>query len=121
MEGHQGHSSVAFSINNKFNTYRSEVSAGRFPFVSHSTTTCNSPFSASKGVRDGGANVFPQVHRPPTVQVFLNGRGFAQSSTKNRKKEKQLRKVSGTNQNMCFVKFTFTDCLVEFSLCKTQL
>lgn len=29
---------------------------------------------------------------------------------------KQLKRVSGTNQNICFVKFTFTDCLVEFSL-----
>lgn len=29
---------------------------------------------------------------------------------------KEKRRVSGTNQNICFVKFTFTDCLVEFSL-----
>lgn len=44
------------------------------------------------------------------------GRGFARGSTKNRQEEKQLRSVSGTNQNICFVKFTFTDCLVEFSI-----
>lgn len=68
------------------------------------------------GVCDGGAHVFPQVHRPPQDRCFLNGQGFARSSTENRQKEKQLRSVSGTNQNICFVKFTFTDCLVEFSI-----
>lgn len=105
--------------NDKFKTYRLEDSAGRFPFMSRSTSTCNIPFSVSEGFMMEGRR-FSLRCINPTVQVFMNGRGFARR-TKKRCKEKQLKRVSGTNQNICFVTFTFTDCLVEFSKVKTQL
>lgn len=84
--------------------------------MSHSATTCNIPFSVSEGSVMEGRMFSLRCIDPPTVQVFLNGQGFVCSSTENRWKEKQFRRISGTNQNICFVKFTFTDCLVEFSL-----
>lgn len=53
------------------NTHRSEVSAGWFPFTPPQHAIF--PFLSAR-VRDGGANVFPQVRRPPhTVQMFLDG------------------------------------------------
>ena len=56
------------------------------------------------GGRDGGDFLCRCSERAK----FISKTGRAESSEK----------VSGTNQNIRFVKFTFTDCLVEFSLWK---
>lgn len=70
------------------------------------------------GVCDRGPNVHPRVHRPPPNNTGVSEwAGF----TRSRTKEQAERRVSRTNQNICFVKFTFTDCLAEFPLWKIQL
>lgn len=109
---------IIFIIDQFCSTYRSDVSAGQF-LVSLHHNMQYSLFCPS-GVRDGGANVIPQVHRPPQYRCFWMGRVSLVVVLRTGGKKSSSGGL-GTNQNICFVKFTFTDCLVEFSLWKTRL
>lgn len=74
-------------------------------------------FFCQQGVHDGAVHVFPQVHRPPQSTGVSERAGFQFIVVLW--KDKQLERVTGTNQNICLLLQTVQLSLISTLSLKT--